>query len=232
MDFLGGLLSAGTSLMSGLFGQQNNSKNAEMAAQLASDNYQHQKEFAQTSKLWAAQDATAAEAATGINRLALLGSPTTSFSNNVGGAPSDNSMGTGIASAGQDIQRAISAYADKNDRAADLKNKLIEAQIANVNSDTVKNQAAASKLVTQAPTQPTPLYETFRDPWGKTVRLPSQKASSSLQNIASWPSNLAVGAQMLYHNLTGWGDTHGSSGTRGDVVRATLPLADQFYLPF
>lgn len=230
-SLLGGLLSAGSSLIGGLFGKS--SQDDSLAAQQAmfDKNIEMQKEFAQNGVQWRAADATAAQTATGINRLALLGVPTSSFAANTGSFPSSSPVGEGIASAGQDIQRAISAYADQNDRKAELSNKLLEAQIANVNSDTVKNQAAASKAVTQKPTSPTPLYETFVDDRGNRVILPSGKASSSLQNVASFPSNLAIGAKMLMRNL-GWSETHGSSGSRGDVVRAHVPIEDRFYTPF
>lgn len=233
MEFLGSLLSAGSSLLGGLFGQSNN--NAALAAQQAMNdrNIAEQEKFAQQGLQWRAADATAAQANSGINRLALLGAPTSSFSNVVGSFPSDNPVGKGIAGAGQDIGRALNAFADKNDRQRDLQNKLLEAQIANVNSDTVKNQAAASKVVTQAPTAPTPLYETFVDDKGNKVTLPSGKASTSLQNIASWPSNLAIGGHMLMKNLFGgWTSSHGSPGVRGDSVRASIPVEDRFYTPF
>lgn len=227
---LGGLLSAGSSLIGGLFGSSSQDKAIQAQQALNQQNIDLQKQFAQNGLQWRAQDATAAQTATGINRLALLGAPTASFSNNVGSFPTDSPMGAGIASAGQDIQRAINAYADANDRKSELQNKLLEAQIANVNSDTVKNQAAASKQVTQAPTAPTPLFQDFVDDKGRHFRLPSGKASSAMQNWASLPAQIPIAItqagdaiQSEYHILTdpirSWFKTHGNSPIRGDVGR-------------
>lgn len=243
MDFLGGLLSAGSSLISGLFGQSSQDKALAQQRALNDQNIALQKEFAQNGLQWRAADATAAQTASGINRLALLGVPTSSFSNNVGSFPSDSPIGAGIASAGQDIQRAISSYADKNDRRAELSNKLLEAQIANVNSDTVKNQAAASKLVTQAPKAPTPLYSTYVDDKGRTFKLPSKDASSSMQNWASLPAQIPIAItqagdaiqsewNILSEPFRNWAEKFGNTPVRGDVGRYAMPPAAQHYVPF
>lgn len=234
-SFLGGLLSAGSSLIGGLFGSNNQSKALEAQEQMASDNYQHQKEFAQQGLQWRANDATAAQTASGINRLALLGAPTASFSNNIVSPDASNPMGAGIAAAGQDIQRAISAYADRNDRQTELKNKLLEAQIANTNSDTVKNQAAASKIATQAPTTPglPPLYMKYSDGRGGVVTLPTKDASSSMQNWASLPAQLGVAAGEVGHSIEdAWSAFRSSMGQipfRGDAWRG---VDNSYYVPF
>lgn len=230
MGFLGGLLSAGSSLIGGLFGKSSADKANDANMAIANANLDFQKEAAHNSLAWRAADATAAETATGINRMALLGAPSFSPSPVSAGQVGDNSLGQGIAGAGQDIQRAINAYAESNDRRAELQNKLLEAQIANVNSDTVKNQSAASKMVTQAPTAPTPLYQTFVDDKGRKYRLPSGKASSAMQNWASLPAQIPIAItqagdalQSEYHILTdpirSWFKTHGNSPIRGDVGR-------------
>lgn len=230
LGFLGSVLGAGSSLLGGLFGS-NATKDANAAnMQMAQENLNFQKDAAQQGLRWKAADATAAETATGINRMALLGAPTFSPSPVSAGIVPDDSMGKGIAGAGQDIQRAINAYADENDRKNELQNKLLEAQIANVNSDTVKNQAAASKQVTQAPTAPTPLFQDFVDDKGRHFRLPSGKASSAMQNWASLPAQIPIAItqagdaiQSEYHILTdpirSWFKTHGNSPIRGDVGR-------------
>lgn len=232
--FLGSLLSAGTSLIGGMMSSDSATKQAEA-------NYQNQLQFAQNGLQWRALDATNAEKAYGINRLALLGAPTTSFQNTVGDT---GQMGAGVAQAGQDIGRALNAMADKNDRQRDLENKLLEAKIANVNSDTVRNQMAASKAVTQAPTAPTPLYQDFVDDKGRHFRLPSGKASSAMQNWASLPAQIPIAItqagdaiQSEYHILMDpvnqwFRSKFGSSGARGDVVRAHIPESDRFYSPF
>lgn len=238
MGLFDGLLGSLVSGVAGIFGSNENADaiRATNAANIAeqdkinSENIALQKEFAQSGLQWRAADATAAQSASGINRLALLGAPTASFSNLVGAESKAPEPGNGLIGLGQDVGRALNAFVDKNDRAADLDNKLKEAQIANVNSDTVKNQAVASKAVTQAPTAPTPLYQDFVDDKGRHFRLPSGKASSAMQNWASLPAQVPIAITQLgdavqseYHILAdpikSWWDTHGWGGVRGDVGR-------------
>lgn len=229
LGFLGSLVGAGSSLLGGLMGSNAADKQAEA-------NNQMQLDFAQNGLSWKAGDATRAQAATGINRLALLGAPTSSYSNVVGG----DGGGSAMSGAGQDIGRAIAALAPGANRKADLQNKLLEAQIANVNSDTVRNQASASRQVVSAPSAPTPLYTNYRTPEGDTVTLPSREASSSLQNGASYLSDAAIMGDMTLRNLglrhpidaiKGWAATHGWSGARGDVGRYVAPDPN-YYSPF
>lgn len=235
MDLFGSLLSAGSNILGGLL-SSNNASNALAAQQRMNDqNVALQKDFATHGLTWRAQDARMAESATGLNPLALLGSPTSSFSNLTGSFPTDTSMGSGVAAAGQDLGRAANALSDSNVRKAQLSEKLLEAQIANVNSDTVKNQASASSMVTRTPGTPgvngavEPLYTKFRDDRGNDVWLPSGKASSSLQNWASFPQNLSVGGHLLLKNLgipdmydsaRSWISSHGAMPVRGDVSRS------------
>lgn len=232
LGFLGSVLGAGSSLLGGLFGSDAQKQANEANLQMAQENLAFQQRVETQGLQDRAADATAAQTATGINRLALLGAPTFSPSPVSAGQVGDTSMSSGIASAGQDIQRGISAYAEASDRHAELQNKLLEAQIANVNSDTVRNQAAASKQVTQAPTAPTPLYHTYVDSEGNKVVLPSKDASSSLQNGASYISDAAIMGDMTLRNLglrhpidsaESWLRSHGWIGSRGDVHRYSRP---------
>jgi len=133
--FLGPLISGGMSLLGGIFGQQNQ-------ANIAAQNLAQQLSFAQHGLTWKAQDATTAQEQTGINRLALLGVPTNSFSNLVG----DNSLGDSIGKAGQDLGRAVAAATSQPSRMDQLNEKLLEAKIANVNADTVRMAATASAV--------------------------------------------------------------------------------------
>lgn len=230
LGFLGSVLSAGSSLLGGLFGKKSQDDANATNAAIARENLDFQKDISQHGLEYRAADATAAQTASGINRLALLGAPTFSPSPVTAGQVGDSSFGQGLAGAGQEIGRAVNAYAEKNDRRADLQNKLLEAQIANVNSDTVRNQMAASKQVTQAPSAPTPLFQTFVDDKGRKWRLPSSKASTSMQNMASWPMQVPIAVTQMgdaiqseYHVLTdpiwSWVKSHGWSGSRGDVHR-------------
>lgn len=89
------LISAGSSLVSGLMG-------ASSAKKAAKQQYQQQKEFAQNGIQWKVDDAKKA----GIHPLYALGANTTSYAPvSVG----DTNPLSGLASAGQDLSRAVDA---------------------------------------------------------------------------------------------------------------------------
>lgn len=219
MEFLSSLIGAGASLLGGIFNRNSAEKTAEA-------NRASQLQFAQQGVQWRAQDATAAEKQTGINRLALLGVPTNSFSNVVG----DSSLGDSISSAGQNLGRAVAAATSQPSRADQLNEKLLEAKIANVNADTVRMTAAASQIATalgQPGTAnvpfPTPdprgpviqLYQRARDyRTGDIIDIPSEKAASPLQTIAASPINAAMA-----------GRTIGDAVTPGDWFSSALGAA-------
>lgn len=219
MDFFGSLIGAGANLLGGLLGQNS-------AKDTADANRAAQYDFAQNQLTWKAADARNAETKSGINPLALLGASTSSFSNIVG----DNSLGSGVASAGQDLGRAANALTTKSTRLQQLNEDLVTAQIANVNSDTVKNQAAASQMARRVPATPgvpAPLFQKFSDGHGGVVTLPSKDASQAMQNWASMPAQIGVAAGEVGHSLmdayhsvvTPWINKFGSSPVRGDVLR-------------
>lgn len=91
---LGAIIGAGASLASSLLGKQSADKNIKM-----------QKQFAQQGIQWKVADAKKA----GIHPLAALGANTHSFQNVVGDY-------SGLASAGQDLGRAIDATRTKSER--------------------------------------------------------------------------------------------------------------------
>lgn len=229
---LGSLISGASSILGGLFGKSSADKANAANLQMAQQNLQFQRDAATKGLQWRAADATAASDASGINRLTLLGAPSFSPAPVSAGQVADTSMSSGIAGAGQDIGRALNAFASANSRRADLENKLMEAKIANVNSDTVRNQMAASKAVVQAPTSPTPLWQDFKDRDGTIYRLPSKDASQSMQNWASMPAQLGIAVseaghavESEYHKLTDpvwkwFREKHGWPGARGDVWRS------------
>lgn len=130
---LGALISAGAGLASSFLGKNS----AEKAAK---QNYQQQKEFAQNGIQWKAADAKAA----GIHPLYAMGANTVSFSpTNVG---SDFS---GLATAGQDIGRAIDATRSNNQRADAFTRTLAAVQLDGAKLDNdIKRADLASKLAT------------------------------------------------------------------------------------
>lgn len=126
---LGNIIAAGANIIGGIMGQNQADKDRDM-----------QKDFAQQGIRWKVEDAKKA----GIHPLAALGAQTTSYSPVSVGGPS---MASGLASAGQDISRAVDAtrtngekvdaYAktiqDLNVRRMGLENDLLASQIAKVN---------------------------------------------------------------------------------------------------
>ena len=157
MDFsaIGGpLISAGASIIGAKMSADSSAKAARLnaIAQATENNINReynerlQKEFAQQGIRWRVEDARAA----GIHPLAALGAQTQSFSNHVGGsiAPfSGDSIGSGIASAGQDLSRAFDAMRTKGEKTdaytksvqelslqkMGLENQLLASQIAKIN---------------------------------------------------------------------------------------------------
>lgn len=126
---LGNIIEAGANILGGILGGKEKDKDRKL-----------QKEFAQQGIQWKVADAKLA----GIHPLAALGAQTTSFSPvSVG----DHSIASGLASAGQDISRAVDAtrtqgqkvdaYAktiqDLNIRRMGLENELLASQIAKIN---------------------------------------------------------------------------------------------------
>lgn len=133
---IGGLLGANSAKKA-----QEKANAANIAAQEAANqkNYEAQKEFAQQGLRWKVEDAKAA----GVHPLYALGAPSQSFSASFG-APqigADTSSANAMASAGQDIGRAIAATSTPSERAynqtvqtlalerAGLENELLRTQI-------------------------------------------------------------------------------------------------------
>lgn len=135
---LGEIFSGLGSVVGGLFGKSS----AEKANR---QNIQLQKDFAQKGIQWKVKDAKKA----GIHPLAALGANTISFSPSVVG---DNSLGTGIAAAGQDIGRAINATRDNNSRASAVQKSILDLELQGKaldnRSKAIENALLASKLAT------------------------------------------------------------------------------------
>lgn len=124
---LGAIIGAGASLASSLFGNKQADKSAKM-------NIAHQKEFAQKGVQWKVKDAKQA----GIHPLAALGAQTHSFS--------PVSVGhdySGLASAGQDLGRAIDATRTKSGK---LDAYTAETQRLTVQRMGLENELLASKI--------------------------------------------------------------------------------------
>lgn len=135
---IGEIISAGANLLGGLFGKSSTEKANEQNIKL-------QKEFAQQGIQWKVADAKAA----GIHPLAALGAQTTAFSPSVVG---DTSFGTGIASMGQDIGRAINSTRSQDQRAAAVQKSILDLELQGKQLDNrgkeIENALLASKLAT------------------------------------------------------------------------------------
>lgn len=141
-DFLGGLISAGASLFGG-------SQNVSAQESIASQNIAEQNFLSSGGNLPAlVQNAKKA----GINPLAALGySGGTAPSNSISGA------GSGVANAGQDISRAMSAYMDHNMQKEQQQIELMKAQTDKTRADAVATLDTAMARHYGVPGSPPPL---------------------------------------------------------------------------
>lgn len=139
MAILGPLISAGASLLGGLFSGNQSEKNAQLQMQNAAQDRALQKEFAQNSIQWKTADAKSA----GISPYYALGAPTASYTPVSIGDGAESGIGKGLSAASQDLGRAAAAAMSKPDRdevakkSADLalensslQNELLKTQIA------------------------------------------------------------------------------------------------------
>lgn len=148
---IGALLSAGTSLLGGLLGNSSAKKQAKAQARAQEQEYKRQKEFAQTGIQWKVQDATKA----GIHPLYALGANTVSYApQSVGGGPADY-MPEALASAGQNIGRAIDSGRSSNEKIQHRMNELA-VQRAELENTKLASEIA---LIQQPGTPPTPVVE-------------------------------------------------------------------------
>lgn len=133
---LGALIGAGSKLIGGLFNQKMANRNIEL-----------QREFASTGIQRRTEDAEKA----GISKLYALGANTQSFSPvAVGG------VGGGIAEAGQDIGRAVTAQQSPLGRAGYLATEMAQTQLAGAKLDNdIKRAELLSRVATRGqPGQP------------------------------------------------------------------------------
>jgi len=237
MDPLSFITSIGGSLISGLFGKSGADKTAAAQQAMAAQNIQSQKEYAQNRIQWTVADAKAA----GINPLAALGNATQSYSNVVGASDA----GAGTAALGQNLGRALSAMSSKEDEKDKLEMDLTRAKIANVNADTVRQSAEASRQATRVVAAPKPLFETYVDDAGGKHKLPTKDASSAMQNWASLPAQIPIAISQAgdalyneYHKLADPIGRHVREMEKGFVSpaetkrRLNPSSSDFYYTPF
>lgn len=109
---LGNLISAGASLLGGLFGSNDAAKARDAQNAMNERNIALQREFAQNGIQWKVEDAKKA----GIHPIYALGGSTSSFTPVSSNFAADTSMPNAIAAAGQDIGRAVNATRSASER--------------------------------------------------------------------------------------------------------------------
>lgn len=137
---LGDIIGAIGNIVGGVIGQKSQQK-------MAQQNIQLQKDFAQQGIRWKVADAQAA----GIHPIYALGAPTHSFSPvSVG-----DSLGSGIARAGQNIGRAVNSASTLTERATATGEAMAALQVENqgLQNEMLKSQIARMR---QTPNPPLP----------------------------------------------------------------------------
>lgn len=137
---IGNVISAGASLIGGLFGRDS-AKDAQASNErMAQQNIAMQREFAQNGIRWKVEDAKAA----GIHPVYAMGAPTTSFSPISFNATADDSMSKAFAAAGSDIGSAINKTRTAPER-ADAYSKAV--QTLTLEKGALENEVLRSQLV-------------------------------------------------------------------------------------
>lgn len=117
--FFGSVLSAGASLLGGLFGSSDADKKNEMAANAAATQQGLQMDAMQHGITWRMRDIMRAYKESGVHPLALLGVQGPTYTP-VTQAFQPSPLGESISRAGQDIARGMHASADRDLRGAAL----------------------------------------------------------------------------------------------------------------
>lgn len=224
----GSLISAGGNLLGGMLNRDAVAKANDRAAWM-------QGQIAMYGPTIQAEAATAAEKATGINRLTMLGVPSLNAPPVVAGDP-----GAGVSAAGQDLGRAATAMLGKPSRMDLLNEQLLEAKIANVNADTVKQQWEASRMArtfadpATGPGVNVPLpipapwtrntlpgEQRYRLDDGSVVIGPSQELSNATQTLAAGGVNLGLAPYFAKRNLINSGEIE-RAGVGTGIVRPDI----------
>lgn len=169
---LGELLSAGASLAGGFLQRENNRDAMNMQKDLTQQNVALQREFAQNGIRWKVEDAKAA----GIHPIYALGGSGASFSPVSANFSADTSLPNALASAGQDLGRAINSTRTEKERvdAFTLTGQKLALEKAGLENDLLRTQiASATGRLRQTPTPPAPVA-------GPGYMVPGQTSSGPL----------------------------------------------------
>lgn len=145
---IGAIIGAGASLLGGLLNRKSNEDAAEKNIAFQRENAARQealqREFAQSGIQWKTQDAIKA----GIHPLYAMGANTVSYSPSTVGnvATPDTSMGSAVASAGQDISRAMSATQSQATRETQFTKSVQDLTLTKMG---LENELLASQIAKQ-----------------------------------------------------------------------------------
>lgn len=216
---IGPLISAGASIIGGLF-NRDSAKDAQAATQAnLAQQYQQQKEFAQNGIKWRAKDAKDA----GIHPLYALGASIPSYTPQSVSFAADNSVGNSLASAGQDIGRAINATRTQPERDAAFSSSVQRLQVEGMELDNqIKQASLASSIqrLKQNANPPLPIPEgksEDRPPlWFGGARWATDPQSSSVedwQKRYGEPAEWAMAPALLWQDYkANYGQPSGISG--------------------
>lgn len=217
---LGNLISAGASLIGGLFGKSSADKAAAQNLAIAQQNMKMQKEFAQEGIRWKVEDAKKA----GIHPVYALGAPTTSFSPVSFNATADNSVGNAIASMGQDIGRAVNSTRTGSERvdAFTTATRTLTLQKMSLENDLLASQIKRLQVQSN-PTMPTAIVADKNQPF------PVPEASKSEER----PPLMFMGSRWMTNPNTSpmkaWEDQYGDDGPASWTLPILLGINDIGY---
>lgn len=225
-QMLGSLISAGASLAGGFLGQKNAKDARESTERMAQQNIDLQREFAQSGIQWRTADALKA----GIHPIYALGSAGASFSPVSANFSADTSLPNALASAGQDIGRAVNATRTGSQR-VDAYTKTAQAlQLENqgLQNENLKIELASktARLNQQAnPPMPAP---------GDSWLIPGQAQSGQPKYVESKPFEQTPGDPSRRSQELGANPDTGHLRTSGGLFpvpgqKAKEAIEDNFY---
>lgn len=153
------LLGPASSIVGGLMRDRATERNNERQIALSQQQMQLQRDFAENGISWRVADAERA----GVHPLFALGASTHSFSPVSVGTTAPTGLGEGVASAGQDLGRALHATSTASDRAATAANAALTLQRGKLENESLALDVAskAARLKGQVgPAMPTGLTDT------------------------------------------------------------------------
>lgn len=203
------LIAAGASLLGGLMNKSSNDDNNAAAAANAERNIAMQKEFAQSGIQWKVEDAKKA----GVHPLYAIGAQGASFSPVSYAGSADTSMGSAIASSGQDISRAMQATQDKDGRVSAFDKTVQDLTIQKMG---LENGILASQLAKQR-AQIGPAMPSLTD------KNPLEGQGDSKRPNLHAPHGLILTPDKKESQAKAWEDEYGEAA---DIIGAWRMLKD------